>query len=93
MRGGLVAEEVQHLRVGRVRITRELVEEGRRVVKTIEVADGRRFVERVRLFSPVELEAMLTQAGFSVEARFGDYDGGPLGAGAPRAILVSQRTH
>ena len=93
VRRGLIAEEVQHLRAGRVRITRELVEEGRRVVKTIEVADGRRFVERVRLFPPVELEAMLTRAGFSVEARFGDYDGGPLGAGAPRAILVSQRTH
>jgi len=92
VRGGLVADEVQHLRVGRVRITRELVEEGRRVVKTIEVPDGRRFVERVRLFQPIELEAMLTRAGFSVEERFGDYDGGPLAAGAPRAILVSQRT-
>ena len=63
------------------------------MVKTIEVPDGRRFVERVRLFQPAELETMLTRAGFSVKSRFGDYAGGPLAAGAPRAILVSQRTH
>ena len=93
VRGGLVAEEIQDLRAGRVRITRELVEEGRRVIKTIEVPDGRRFVERVRLFQPAELETMLTGAGFSVKSRFGDYDGGPLAAGTPRAILLSQRTH
>lgn len=92
VRGGLVADEVQDLRAGRVRITRELVEEGRRVVKTIQVPDGRRFVERVRLFQPAELESLLTRAGFSVERRFGDYDGGPLAAGAARAILLSRRT-
>jgi hypothetical protein len=76
-----------------VRITRELVEEGRRVVKTIEVPDGRRFVERVRLFHPGDLELMLTRAGFSVEARFGNYDGDPLGPGSPRTILLSTRIH
>jgi len=50
VRDGLVPEEVQELGVGQVRITRALDDGGRRVVKTIQVPDGRRFVERVRLF-------------------------------------------
>jgi len=91
VRRGLIAEEVQELGGGRVRIAREIREDGRRVIKTIEVPDGRRFVERVRLFQPEELEAMLTGAGLAVEARFGDYDGGPLRPGAPRTILLSRR--
>lgn len=91
VRHGLVAAEEQELGTGRARITRELVEGGRRVVKTITVPDGRRFVERVRLFQPEELEAMLVAAGLSVHERLGDYDGGPLRAGAPRTILLARR--
>jgi len=91
VRRGLVAEEVRELGSGRVRIRREVREDGRRVVKTIEVPDGRRFVERVRLFQAEELESMLTGAGLTVATRFGDYDGGPLGPGAPRTILLSRR--
>ncbi len=91
VRHGLVAEEEQVLGTGRARITRELVEGGRRVVKTIAVPDGRRFVERVRLFQPEELETMLVDAGLSVHDRFGDYDGGPLRPGAPRTILLARR--
>jgi SAM-dependent methyltransferase len=90
VRHGLVAEEVQQLGVGPVRIRRELRDGGRRVVKTIHIPDGRTFVERVRLFQPHELEAMLRDAGLSVESRFGDYSGGPLGPGAPRTILLSR---
>jgi SAM-dependent methyltransferase len=91
VREGLVEEEVQELGVGRVRITRTLGDGGRRVVKTIQVPDGRRFVERVRLFHVEELESMLGDAGLAVQARYGDYDGGPLSSGAPRAILLSTR--
>lgn len=91
VRRGLVAGEVQELGSGQVRISREVREDGRRVVKTIEVPDGRRFVERVRLFQPEELESMLSGAGLTVETRFGDYDGGPLRPGAPRTILLSRR--
>jgi SAM-dependent methyltransferase len=90
VRRGLVAEEVQQLGVGPVRITRELRDGDRRVVKTMQIPDGRTFVERVRLFQPEELESMLTDAGLSVESRFGDYDGGPLRSGAPRTILLSR---
>lgn len=92
VRRGLVAEEVQQLGVGPVRITRELCDDGRRVVKTIQIPDGRQFVERVRLFQVEELESMLAAAGFTVRSRYGDYDGGPLRPGAPRAIVLSQVT-
>lgn len=92
VRRGLVAEEVQQLGVGPVQIRRELHDGGRRVVKTMHIPDGRTFVERVRLFEPGELETMLRDAGLSVESRFGDYNGGPLGPGAPRAILLSRLT-
>ncbi len=90
VRTGLVAEEVQQLGIGPVRITRELRDEGRRVVKTIRIPDGRTFIERVRLFQADELERMLADAGLSVQFRFGDYAGGPLHAGAPRTILLSR---
>lgn len=90
VRAGLVAEETQELGVGPVKITRELREGGRRVVKTMQIPDGRTFVERVRLFQVDELESMLTAAGLSVEGRFGDYTGGPLHRGAPRTILLSR---
>lgn len=77
---------------GGVRISRALEDGGRRVVKTIALPDGRRFEERVRLFQPAELEGMMGQAGFAVERRWGDYDGGPLRPGAPRTILLARRS-
>jgi hypothetical protein len=73
-----------------VDITRVVSDDGCYVVKTIAIADGRTFVERVRLFTPEELEEMLVAAGLAVRHRFGDYDGGPLSAGAPRTILMGQ---
>lgn len=74
-----------------VHITKRLLDAGRSVEKTIALADGRRFVERVRLFTPAELEAMITAAGARVRCRFGDYAGAPLGAGSPRTILIADR--
>ncbi len=91
VRAGLVAKEEQVLGGKRVRITRALEQEGRRVVKTIQVPDGGEFIERVRLFSPEELSSMLAGAGLPVQTRFGDYDGGPLRPGAPRVILLARR--
>jgi hypothetical protein len=44
----------------------------------------------VRLYGAEELAALLTDAGLRIVARFGDYDGGPLGADAPRVILVGR---
>ncbi len=73
-----------------VHISKRLVDGQRTVEKTIVLADGRRFVERVRLFTPAELETMLTGAGARVRCRFGDYAGAPLAPGAPRAILFAE---
>ena len=75
-----------------VRVRRRFSEEGRYVVKEIEMgAENRSFQERVRLFSPAELEGLLTGAGFRVDDAFGDYDGGPLDERSTRTILVGTR--
>jgi len=91
VRNGLVPEEEQLLGGKRVHVTRALEDGGLRVVKTMQVAGGKTFVERVRLFAPSELEAMFAAAGLKVAHRFGDYDGGPLRPGSPRAILMASR--
>ena len=76
-----------------VRVTRRIGEDGRFVIKEIELRDeGRRFQERVRLFRPDELATMLTDAGLQVLARFGDYDGAPPTPDSPRVILIAVRS-
>lgn len=90
VRTRLVPEERLELATGAMEITRAVSDDGGYVIKTIAIADGRTFVERVRLFTPQELEEMLVAAGLVVHHRFGDYDGGPLAVGAPRAILMGQ---
>lgn len=73
------------------RVRRRFSEEGRYVVKEIELRDeSRSFQERVRLFSPDELAALLAAAGFRVLDRYGDYDGRPLADDTPRAIFLAQ---
>ena len=85
---------LEHALLGGVHaeVTRTVEEEGTVVVKRIVTEDGRRFRERVRLFSPADLSTMLADSGVVVRHRFGDYDGSPLGASAPRAILMGERT-
>ena len=75
-----------------VRVRRRFSEEGKYVVKEIELgAENRSFQERVRLFTPAELTTLLEDEGLRVDAQFGDYDGGPLDARATRTILVATR--
>lgn len=85
-----LADCVQTAGPGGTRAVRYLSDDGRFVVKMIAIPDGRRFLERVRLFTPDELEGMLADAGLRVQQRFGDYAGGALAAGAPRTILMGQ---
>ena len=75
---------------GGVQLRRYRTAGGRHVVKEIILADGRRFQERVRLFTATELGAMLARAGAVVRHCFGDYHGGPQGPGSPRALLVAE---
>ena len=73
-----------------VRIDRWMDPAGEYVFKSITTTDGRRFVERVRLFTAKELERVITLAGCAMRFRFGDYDGGALASDSPRVILVGQ---
>src|SRR5262245_16693265 len=86
----LVARESGSLAGQPVWIHRWLDPANQYVFKSISTEDGRRFVERVRLFSATELEQMLGAAGAPVTSRFGNYDGGPLTCDSARVILVGQ---
>jgi hypothetical protein len=84
----LVRHEDAELAGQPVQIDRWLDGPREHVFKSITTADGRRFVERVRLFDAEHLGRLFAEAGCLVRHRFGDYDGGPLAAIAPRVILV-----
>lgn len=89
----LVPREERRMESQTVVIERQITEDGRFVQKAMHlVDDGRSFMERVRLFEPDELERLVTDAGFAIHARYGDYHGNPLSAQAPRVILVGQRS-
>jgi SAM-dependent methyltransferase len=88
VRGRLVARERVPVPGGEVDVARSVSPDGHYVCKTIVTPDGRKFVERVRLFEPAEISAMLDDAGIDVRHRFGDYDAGPLRPRSPRTILA-----
>ena len=91
VRDTLAEHEEQTLGGRRVVIDRRISDDGRFVFKEMDLIDeDRRFVERVRLFSPSELEHLLIKAGLSVQERFGSYDGGHLTADSSRVILFSE---
>src|SRR5439155_12444992 len=72
---------------------REISEDGRFIRKTIMIGTPAKiFSERVRLFEPGDLEAMLADCGFGVTDVCGDYGGRPLTRTSPRAIIVAQRS-
>lgn len=94
VRDDLVPRDVQEIGGRRVRQRRRI--EGGVVEKRIEILDEAGepisvFHERVRLYGPGELSRLLEDAGFTVKARFGDYDGTDYGPAAPRTILVAHR--
>jgi len=86
----LIPREEGELAGRPVRIHRWLDPAGQYVFKSITTDDGRRFVERVRLFTAGELERLISAAGCRISVRLGDYDGGPLAADSPRVILAGQ---
>ena len=87
----LVPQETVVLGTGAARVTRRLSSEGQYVVKVIETAEGRRFMERVRLLKPAALAGMIERAGGQVTATFGAYDGASLSSTSPRCILVARK--
>jgi SAM-dependent methyltransferase len=90
VRAQLVTRETVTLGGAQVAVRRSVSPDGRYVRKAIQAPGGRRFTERVRLFEPDEIAAMLADAGVAIRHRLGDYDGSPLRADSPRTILVGQ---
>ena len=90
VRRQLVPEETLQLAGSAIQISRSVSPDGRYVCKSIRAREGKHFLERVRLFEPDQISAMLESAGVRVRHRFGDYDGSPLGAESARTILMGQ---
>jgi SAM-dependent methyltransferase len=96
VRSNLVPEDRR--RLGERWVVQRRRIEGRSVVKEIEIRPvgpggrGERYEERVRLYEPEELEELLREAGLSVAARFGGYDGQPLDPDSERVLLAGRRT-
>jgi SAM-dependent methyltransferase len=70
---------------------RRLEQDGRRVVKQVELRVAGRapriWSEDVRLYDQAELGSLFAGAGLALDAAWGDFDGRPAGAEAPRRIL------
>ncbi len=93
VRASLVPHEEKQVGERRVAVERRITDDDRYVVKEIQLTDqGRSFVERVRLFTPSDLQHMLEAAGLAVRHRFGDYSGADLTPRSPRAILFAVST-
>ena len=96
------AEVVAHLKtedrrtVSGMRVVQErrLADGGRIIEKRIRIvaageAPAREFVERVRLYRPEDLNAMLTGAGLTPGPTFGGYDRSPFSPASPRYIVFA----
>jgi SAM-dependent methyltransferase len=88
---------VDRREVGDRRVVQRRRIEGNTVVKEIEIhpmdpaVPDESFEERVRLYEPDELGALLRAAGLRVDARFGGYDGQPVDARSERTLLAGRR--
>jgi SAM-dependent methyltransferase len=100
VRATLVAEEHQDVAGYSVHLRRSLEESaaGPLVVKHVVVRrHGARsvegeFTERVRLYEPAEIDALLTDAGLVPEGeRRGDLDGGPFGPTSERQVRMARK--
>ncbi len=91
VRDALVPQEERQFGEHRVAIERKLVDGERFIVKEMHlVDDGRKFLERVRLFSPEDLMGLIEGSGLRVTDIFGSYAGEEWTAATPRTIMVAQ---
>jgi SAM-dependent methyltransferase len=91
---GLVPRSERRLEDRTVVERREVLDEPRRVVKTIEISEpgsdglAERYEERVQLFSRDEIAALFEPAGFAIVDVMGDYDGSPWESGRSKRMMV-----
>jgi hypothetical protein len=90
VRRELVPEEMVHLPGQTVQVTRSVSPDGRYVCKSIRAPEGKHYLERVRLFEPEQISAMLESTGVRIRHRFGNYDGSVLTAKSARTIVMGQ---
>lgn len=94
VRSGLVPRDERWLDDRRVVQERRLEENATVVVKEIRIYQREAaepestFFERVRLYTPAELEGMLRAAGLHVAHTYGDYTGASACPDCPRYILL-----
>jgi SAM-dependent methyltransferase len=73
--------------------TRWLAPDGATVFKDVEFHSPQgvqRWREEVRMYEPLELDALLLAAGFAVESRFGDFAASTFGADSPRQLVFAR---
>jgi ubiquinone/menaquinone biosynthesis C-methylase UbiE len=90
VRRELVPEEIVHLPGQTIQVTRSVSPDGRYVCKSIRAREGKHYLERVRLFEPEQISAMLESAGVRIKHRLGNYDGSVLTPESARTILMGQ---
>lgn len=92
IRQTLVAYDERQIGDQIVEQRREISDDGRFVIKRICLRDqNKEYTERVRLFERQELTRMFESSGFRATRTFGNYDGSPATAEAPRVILFGTR--
>jgi SAM-dependent methyltransferase len=92
IRKNLVGYEIVDIGGKRVEVKRRISDDGDFVIKNMTLLEeGGSYLERVRLFEPQQLQRFLGKSGFHVKNIFGGYDGEPLDAHSPRALIFSVR--
>lgn len=56
-----------------------------------KIGEGEEKVDELnmRIFYPLEIDALLKYNGFAIERKFGDYDENPFKSGCPKQIIIS----
>jgi len=93
VRRDLVEEDTRIVNGREIRQRRRIEDDA--VIKEIEILSGgdgpvTRFVERVRLYEDEAITDLLSEAGFEVENRFGEYGGEPHSSASSRLILLAR---
>jgi len=90
VRERLVPRQTMEVSGEQIEVTRSVSPDGRYVCKSIQVPKGKRYFERVRLFTPGQISEMVEDTGLRIRYAFGDYDASPLTPASPRTIVMGQ---